>query len=91
MQVERPAQRPCLHERAVAPERVADILLGEAIDAGGELQLGGRLHLRVNSADLRATSTKSEERSVSELRTSRRARTASQVREIVRGRSASRR
>ena len=54
MQVQRPAQRPCLHERAVAPERVAHVLLRDAVDARGQLQLGGRLHLRVNSADLAA-------------------------------------
>jgi hypothetical protein len=40
MEVERAAQRPRLDERAVAPERVADVLLGDPVDARGELQLG---------------------------------------------------
>src|SRR5262249_41387089 len=52
MEMERPAQRPCLHERAVAPERVAHVLLHDPVDARRELQLGGRLHLCVDPADL---------------------------------------
>jgi hypothetical protein len=51
MQVERAAQRPRLHQPAVAPERVADVLLRDAVDTRGQLQLGRGLHLRVDAAD----------------------------------------
>src|SRR4051794_7966724 len=52
MQMQRAAQRPCLHERPVAPQRVAHVLLRDAVDARRELQLGRRLPLRVDAGDL---------------------------------------
>jgi hypothetical protein len=52
MQVEGAPQRPCFHEGAVAPERVADVLLRDAIDPCGQLQLGRGLHLGMDAAGL---------------------------------------
>ena len=52
MEVQRPAQRPRLDERAVAPQRLANVLLCDPVDARGKLQLSGRLHLRVDPADV---------------------------------------
>ena len=52
MEVECPAQRPRLHELATLPERVADVLLRDPVDAHGELQLRRRLNLRVHAADV---------------------------------------
>jgi hypothetical protein len=50
--VKRSAQRPGFDERTVAPERVAYILLGAALHAGRQLQLGGRLNLGMDPADI---------------------------------------
>src|SRR5262249_47170172 len=52
MKMERAAQRPRLPERPLAPECVTDVLLRDSVDARGELQLGGRLHLRMDAARL---------------------------------------
>jgi hypothetical protein len=52
MQVKRSAQRPGFDERTVAPKRVAYSLLGDALDTGRQLQLGGGLNLRVDPADV---------------------------------------
>src|SRR4029453_19465380 len=49
--VQRAPQGPRLHERAVTPERVADVLLRDAVDARAQLQLGRGLYLRVDAAD----------------------------------------
>jgi hypothetical protein len=49
--MQRPTQRPRLDEPPVPPERVAHILLRDAVDARGQLQLGRGLHLRVHTAD----------------------------------------
>ena len=52
MEMEGPAQRPRLHELPALPERVADVLLRNSIDARGELELRRRLNLRVDAADV---------------------------------------
>src|SRR4051794_501217 len=52
VEMERAAQGPRLDERALTPQRVANVLLREPVDARRQLQLGGRLHLRVDSANL---------------------------------------
>ena len=52
MEVEGAAQRPRLHELPAFPERVADVLLHDPIDARRELQLRRRLNLRVHAADV---------------------------------------
>jgi hypothetical protein len=49
MEMEGPAQRPRFHELPTLPERVTDVLLRDPIDPRGELQLGRRLNLRVDS------------------------------------------
>ena len=51
VEVERPAERPGLHQLTPLPERCADVGLCDAVHAYRELQLGGRLHLRVHAAD----------------------------------------
>jgi hypothetical protein len=52
MHVQRSAQGPALDEDAVAPKRAADILLRDAVDADGELQLGRCLYLSMDPTDL---------------------------------------
>ena len=52
MEMKGPAQRPRLHELPAVPERVADVLLRDPLDASGELQLGRRLNLRVDATRL---------------------------------------
>ena len=52
VEVERPAERPRLDEVAPLPQRRADVRLRQTVDARGELQLGRRLHLGVNPADV---------------------------------------
>ena len=78
--MQRPAQRPGLHERAVAPERVANVGLRDAVDARRQLELRGRLNLRMDAADTPHDLDQVGRRVPdSELRSSRRARTASQL------------
>jgi len=50
MQVERAANRPRLDQRAIAPQRIADVLLDDSIDAGVQGELGRGLDLRVDPA-----------------------------------------
>ncbi len=52
MEMKGAAQRPSLHELTAVPERVANLLLGDAGDAHSELQLGRRLDLRVDATCL---------------------------------------
>lgn len=49
MEVEGSAHRPSLDQRSSLPQRRADVGLHD-VDAGGELQLGRHLHLRVHAA-----------------------------------------
>jgi hypothetical protein len=51
MEVERPAQRPGLDERAIAPECVAHVVLRDSVNASRELQLGRGLNLRVDPTE----------------------------------------
>src|SRR5580765_4338366 len=50
MQVERSANRPCLDQRALAPQRIAHVLLDDPVDAGVQGKLGRGLDLRVDPA-----------------------------------------
>jgi hypothetical protein len=50
--MQRSAQRPGLDERAVIPERGANVLLGNAVHARADRELRGCLHLRVDAADV---------------------------------------
>jgi hypothetical protein len=49
MEVEGSAHCPRLDERSSLPQRRADVGLHD-VDAGGELELGRRQHLRVDAA-----------------------------------------
>src|SRR4029077_20031861 len=50
MQVERPAYRPRLDQRAIVPQRIAHVLLDDSVDAGVQGELGRGLDLRVDPA-----------------------------------------
>jgi hypothetical protein len=50
-EVERPAHRPQLHERALLPERLRDRLALEPLDSRVKGELGRRHHLGVQAAD----------------------------------------
>ena len=81
MQVERPANRPRLDQRAIAPQRIADVLLEDSVDAGVQGELGRGLDLRVDPTrvvrDL--DDALGPARPVTKLLASRRARTSFQV------------
>ena len=50
MEVERAANRPCLHELSSLPKGVAHVLLGHPFDPRAERELGCSHHLRMDSA-----------------------------------------
>ena len=50
MEMQRSPNRPRLHERSVAPERVTDVLPRQPADARRQRELRSRLHLRVDPA-----------------------------------------
>src|SRR5580765_3703911 len=50
MQVERAANRPRLDQSAIAPQRIAHVLLDDLIDAGVQGELSRSLDLRVDPA-----------------------------------------
>ena len=50
VEVERPADRPGFDERALLPQRRADIGPLDSVDPGRKLQFGRCLHLRVHAA-----------------------------------------
>ena len=56
-QVQRPAHRPGLDQRPVAPQGVADVVPGHPVDAGMDRQLGRADDLRLDGDVVRTTSS----------------------------------